>query len=83
MATENANAEVSHTQSSSTKDNSTEQSPNSKQSTTTHFGKALAYRAVYGSSSRRTGSRKVTTNDLKSLPSRLSKVSLAEGSTEN
>lgn len=83
MATEKANAEVSQTPSSSTQDNSTDQSENSKQSATPYFGKALAHRALYGSSSRRSGSRKVRTSDVKSLPSRLSKVSLAEGGTKN
>lgn len=83
MATEKANAEVSQTPSSSTQDNSTEQSENSKQSATPYFGKALAHRALYGSGSRSSGSRKVRTNDVKSLPSRLSKVSLAEGGTKN
>ncbi|KAK4558956.1 hypothetical protein RGQ29_008272 [Quercus rubra] len=83
MATEKANAEVSQTPSSSTQDNSTDQSENSKQSATPYFGKALAHRALYGSGSRSSGSRKVRTNDVKSLPSRLSKVSLAEGGTKN
>lgn len=83
MATEKANAEVSQTPSSSTQDNSTNQSENSKQSATPYFGKALAHRALYGSGSRSSGSRKVRTNDVKSLPSRLSKVSLAEGGTKN
>ena len=83
MATEKANARVSQTQSSSTQDNSTDQSENSKQSATPFFGQALAHRALYGSGSRSSGSRKVRTNDVKSLPSRLSKVSLAEGGTKN
>jgi len=41
-----------------------------------HFGKALAFRAVYGSSGfQRSGSRKTRGNDSKtSSPSRLSKV---------
>lgn len=43
------------------------------------LGKALAHRAVFGSGSRRGRARKVRNmNDLKTLPSRLSKVSLAE-----
>lgn len=91
MATENTNAEVSlsHTKSSSSssiiQDNSTEQSPISKRSaTSSHFGKALAFRAVYGSSSNHTGSRKVRANDVKALPSRLSKVSSPDqDSTKN
>lgn len=85
MATENTNAEVSHSKSSSIQDNSSEQSPSSKRSSTPHFGKALAIRALYGSSSSRsTGSRKVRANDVKALPSRLSKVSLPDqDSTKN
>ncbi|PHT86016.1 hypothetical protein T459_08122 [Capsicum annuum] len=42
------------------------------------LGKALAHRAVFGAGSRRGRARKVRNmNDLKTLPSRLSKVSLA------
>lgn len=43
------------------------------------LGKALAHRAVFGSGSRRGRARKARNmNDLKTLPSRLSKVSLAD-----
>ncbi|KAE8009409.1 hypothetical protein FH972_005846 [Carpinus fangiana] len=84
MATENTNAEVSHSKSSSIQDNSSEQSPSSKRSSTPHFGKALAFRALFGSRSRRTGSRKDRANDVKASPSRLSKVSLPDqDSTKN
>jgi hypothetical protein len=88
MATGNTNVEVSlsHTKSSSSiQDDSTEQSPSSKGSaTSSHFGKALAFRAVYSSIWRSSGSRKVRANDVKALPSRLSKVSLPDqDSTKN
>ncbi|KAF5726353.1 hypothetical protein HS088_TW22G00030 [Tripterygium wilfordii] len=44
-----------------------------------HLGKALAHRALHASSTRRSGgSRKVRTNDTMALPSRLSKVTLAD-----
>ncbi|CAN4091364.1 unnamed protein product [Withania somnifera] len=43
------------------------------------LGKALAHRAVFGSGSHRGRARKVrNTNDLKTLPSRLSKVSSSD-----
>ncbi|KAF3436514.1 hypothetical protein FNV43_RR23606 [Rhamnella rubrinervis] len=72
MATEKGNAEVSDTHSVSNQDNSIEQ---------THFGKALAHRAVYGSRSRSGGRSR--TNDAKTQPSRLSKVSLAAEQEKN
>ncbi|XVF32855.1 hypothetical protein REPUB_Repub17cG0118600 [Reevesia pubescens] len=77
MATEKANAD--QTQSYSSEENSTERSTSSQESAKFHFSKALAHRAVYASSSRRsTGSRGVGSNDARTLPSRLSKVSLAD-----
>ncbi|KAG2697580.1 hypothetical protein I3843_07G112600 [Carya illinoinensis] len=79
MATEKENAEISNTKSSSIGDSSTEQSANRKRPATIfYFGKALAHRALHGPSSRRTGSRNVRTTDIRTLPSRLSKVSLAD-----
>ncbi|KAL3725327.1 hypothetical protein ACJRO7_030352 [Eucalyptus globulus] len=48
----------------------------------THFGKAIAHRALHASSGRqsRSRSRSSRTSDVNaSLPSRLSKVSLADG----
>ncbi|KAF2325109.1 hypothetical protein GH714_022807 [Hevea brasiliensis] len=73
MATETANDQVLHTHNDSNQQNSTESSANSK-----GFAKALAHRALYSSSSSRPGSRKVRNNDVKTLPSRLNKVSLAD-----
>lgn len=43
-----------------------------------HLGKAVAHRAVFKSNRHRIEGRKPANNDAKSLPSRLSKVSLAE-----
>ncbi|EEF47303.1 conserved hypothetical protein [Ricinus communis] len=79
MATEKANAEVSNTHTDGNQEKSAESSSNSKEFTAPpRFGKALAHRALYGSSSRRAGSRKVRDNDTRTLPSRLSNVSLAD-----
>ncbi|MBA0605048.1 hypothetical protein Godav_017662 [Gossypium davidsonii] len=77
---ETGKAFADHNQSYNTEQNSTERSISSTQdSTKFHLSKALARRAVYGSSSRRgTGNRKVRGNDARALPGRLSKVSLAE-----
>ncbi|XVF80641.1 hypothetical protein PTKIN_Ptkin15bG0090400 [Pterospermum kingtungense] len=88
MATEKANIadqSLDGTQIYSTQVYSSEQSVCSHESAYNfHFSKALAHRAVYGSSSRRgSGSRKVRSNDARSLPSRLSKVSLADDDSEN
>ncbi|EOX95211.1 Uncharacterized protein TCM_004762 [Theobroma cacao] len=85
MATEKANYDQTvDTQNYHTQENSTERSASSQGSAKFHFSKALAHRAVYGSSSRRsTGSRKVRSTDARTLPSRLSKVSLADDDSEN
>ncbi|OMO82043.1 hypothetical protein COLO4_23271 [Corchorus olitorius] len=69
------------TQSYNTEENRTERSASSHESTKfVHFSKALAHRAVYGGSSSRrsSGTRKIRSNDARTLPSRLSKVSLAD-----
>ncbi|KAJ7973031.1 Heparan-alpha-glucosaminide N-acetyltransferase [Quillaja saponaria] len=71
---------VSDTNSCGIQDNSIEQSTNRQQSENTHFGKALAHRAVYASTSRR---RKVRIQDVRTLPSRLSKVSMADDNTQS
>ncbi|MBA0743766.1 hypothetical protein Gogos_006421, partial [Gossypium gossypioides] len=82
MATEKANAD--QTQSYLTEDNFGDRSTASQESTKFQFSKALACRAVYGPSSRRgSGNRRVRTNaDPRTLPSRLSKVSLADDDSE-
>lgn len=51
-----------------------------------HFGKALAYRAVYGSSvsgTQGSGSRKARGSDARTSPSRLSKVLVAIDNSDN
>ncbi|KAB2052628.1 hypothetical protein ERO13_A12G127000v2 [Gossypium hirsutum] len=82
MATEKANAD--ETQSYDTEDNFGDRSTASQESTKFQLSKALARRAVYGPSSRRgSGNRRVQTNaDPRTLPSRLSKVSLADDDSE-
>ncbi|KAG6785059.1 hypothetical protein POTOM_010782 [Populus tomentosa] len=84
MATEKADVEVSDTNNDGIQNTSTETSVNSETPTSAvpRFGKALAHRALYGSSSRHGGSRKARSSDVKTLPSRLSKVSVADD-TEN
>lgn len=86
MATDNAICEVSETYNSSScqeqcDDGETRQQDHSEVARAEYrlLGKALAHRAIFGSSSRRGRARKVRNmNDLKTLPSRLSKVSLAD-----
>lgn len=72
MDTEKGKAAISD----NTEDDSVQRSSNIKHVEKFHFGKALAFRAVYGSGSFQfTGSRKTRGNDSKtSSPSRLSKV---------
>ncbi|XVE73392.1 hypothetical protein DITRI_Ditri11bG0114400 [Diplodiscus trichospermus] len=82
MATQKATSDHTHTYSSSEED-TTERSASGQESAKYHFSKALAHRAVYGSSGRRsTPNRKVRSNEAKTLPSRLSKVSLADDDFE-
>lgn len=83
MATEKANAD--QTRSYDTEDNFGDPSTASQESTKFQLSKALARRAVYGPGSRRgSGNRRVRTNaDPRTLPSRLSKVSLADDDSEN
>ncbi|MBA0717893.1 hypothetical protein Golax_005669, partial [Gossypium laxum] len=82
MATEKASAD--QTQSCVTEDNFGDRSTASQESTKFQFSKALACRAVYGPSSRRgSRNRRVRTNaDPRTLPSRLSKVSVADDDSE-
>lgn len=77
MASEKAKDEISDL-TIQDQDNATQrlQPADSKEQRKSSFGKALAHRALYGSSSRR--GRKDTTNNARTLPSRLSKVSLAD-----
>ncbi|KAL5791901.1 hypothetical protein ACOSP7_000495 [Xanthoceras sorbifolium] len=66
------------TQNDSIQNNSTDQPPSRKEPRKPNFGKALAHRALCSPGTRRAGSRKDRTNDVRTLPSRLSKVSLAD-----
>ncbi|KAF9688140.1 hypothetical protein SADUNF_Sadunf02G0166200 [Salix dunnii] len=79
MTTEKTDIEVSDTTNDSIQNTTTQTSVNSETPTSVvpRFGKALAHRALYGSSSRHGGSRKARSSDVKTSPSRLSKVSLA------
>ncbi|KAI4301468.1 hypothetical protein L6164_034746 [Bauhinia variegata] len=75
------NAEISDSSfSNHGQDDSVRQSSNNKESSNCDFGKALAYRALYGSSGHRNGSRSKpkSNDDARMLPSRLSKVSMAD-----
>lgn len=86
MATEKATCGAAETYNSNgcheqCDDGETRQQDHTKASTDEYrlLGKALAHRAVFGSGNRRGRGRKVRNmNDLKTLPSRLSKVSLAD-----
>ncbi|KAK4355635.1 hypothetical protein RND71_024606 [Anisodus tanguticus] len=86
MATYKATCEVSETYYTSScqeqcDDGETRQQDHTKGSRAEYrlLGKALAHRAIFGLGGRRGGARKVRNmNDLKTLPSRLSKVSLAD-----
>lgn len=75
MASEKANARDPEV---STKSNQETQPTTSNPS----FGKAMASRALSGSHSRRGHGRKLKNTGARLLPSRLSKVSLAEDSTD-
>ncbi|KAL0418875.1 UNVERIFIED_CONTAM: hypothetical protein Sradi_1301000 [Sesamum radiatum] len=75
MATETASHEVSL---NCHQNEAPESSQNSGERTDSCLGKALALRAVYGPSHRRRRGRWVRNNDAKKLPSRLSKVSIAD-----
>ncbi|KAH7573502.1 hypothetical protein JRO89_XS03G0160800 [Xanthoceras sorbifolium] len=57
--------------------------PNTKGASNSNVGKALARRVISGSHNRRSHGRKVAYIGARMLPSRLSKVSLAEDSTDS
>ncbi|KAK7329514.1 hypothetical protein VNO77_23684 [Canavalia gladiata] len=61
---------------------SSEQGPTTNGTTKSNMGKELARRALLRSHLRKNGRRKVANYSAKSLPSRLSKVSLEEDSAE-
>ncbi|KAF9607213.1 hypothetical protein IFM89_033420 [Coptis chinensis] len=72
MASEKANAETMETYTSN------DQAVVGERATNTYLGRAVAQRALFASYRRRIGSRKGLNNDARSLPSRLSNVSLAD-----
>lgn len=78
MASEKANARDLE---ASTSNNQAVQ-PNTKSASNSNVGKAVARRAVSGSQHRKSKGRKVANSSARMLPSRLSKVSLAEDSTD-
>lgn len=78
MASENTSGR--HLEASTTSDPANQ--PNTKGASKTNFGKAVARRAVSGSHRRRVHGKKVASGDARLLPSRLSKVSMAEDSTD-
>lgn len=78
MASGKANVGDIEACSSSNQVNLQEKKPNTKGTTSSDLEKALAKRALFGSRHRQTGGRRISSNAARSLPSRLSKVSLAE-----
>lgn len=79
MASEKANAEVSETSTDENQASSSEKLPNGEQRGVSNLGKTLAHRAIFGPGRRRPTDGKFRSNEVKALPSRLSKVSLADG----
>lgn len=78
MATQREGAEFSNTHNNDNiRGNSTSQQQDNKKPANSHFSKAIAHRALYGSVHRGYGSRNIEHKGIRSLPSRLSKVSLA------
>lgn len=76
-------ASPTNTSSNQTIDLSEDQKPpNAQGSKHSNLGRAIAYRALFGSCHRRgsVGHRKTANNDARLLPSRLSKISLSENS---
>lgn len=82
MASEKANANDLDACTSSNQAKSSDKKPNTKGTTNTNLGKALAQIALSGSQNHRVGRKKFANSSAKSLPSRLSKVSLAEDSVD-
>ena len=81
MASEQANPRIPDACTSSNQATVAERTTNANSKSSSSFGKALAQRAVFRSHRRQmVGGKKSTSNEAKSLPSRLSKVSLAEDS---
>nr|KYP47284.1 hypothetical protein KK1_031076 [Cajanus cajan] len=77
MASENVSFDAGNSQG-----NSSQEIPPINGTTKSNMGKELARRALLRSHLRKNGRRKVASNSAKSLPSRLSKVSLGDDSAE-
>ena len=75
MATVKANAGISGSTSGS--EEYLAERSSDRENTRSHLERALVQRALFGSSHRRSGGRKVKGCDTKTSPSRLSRVSLA------
>ncbi|KAF5737035.1 hypothetical protein HS088_TW14G01191 [Tripterygium wilfordii] len=82
MASEQAKTGNLETSTSSNQEIPAEKEPNRKGITNNSPGKALAQRALYGPHHRRAKGRKVANTGARSLPSRLSKVSLADNPSD-
>lgn len=82
MASEKGNANNIDACTNSNQSTSLDKKPNTKGTTNNNLGKTLAKRALYGSHNHRVGGRKITNRSARSLPSRLSKVSLGEDSAK-
>lgn len=83
MASNKANnAKDLEASTSSNQLNLKERKPNTEGAASTNMEKALAKRALFGSQHRRVGGRRSANCIIRQLPSRLSKVSLAEDSPE-
>lgn len=82
MASEKGNANNIDACTNSNQSTSLDKKPNTKGTTNDNLVKTLAQRALYGSHNHRVGGRKITNSSARSLPSRLSKVSLGEDSAK-
>lgn len=82
MASEKVGSREFDSSSNSKQGISMEEMPATNGTIKSNMGKELARRALLRSHLRRNMRRKIANNSVKSLPSRLSKVSLAEDSGE-
>ncbi|KAJ6318185.1 hypothetical protein OIU76_013681 [Salix suchowensis] len=82
MSSEKANAGDLNASSSNKQAVLPEAMPSTKSTSNFNFEKVLAQRALFGSRNHRTKGRKIKNNGANLLPSRLSKVSLADDSSD-
>ncbi|KAJ6768556.1 hypothetical protein OIU74_022253 [Salix koriyanagi] len=82
MSSEKANAGDLNASSSNKQAVLPETMPSTKSTSNFNFEKVLAQRALFGSRNHRTKGRKIKNNGTNFLPSRLSKVSLADDSSD-